>query len=269
LKKVVHETSKNKLRIPKVIMCNLILVVVVIILWETTALLIHSRFFPSFSEVIKAFVTIVTVGDIEGYTLLTHSAVSILRVLLGFALAFACGFPLGLLMGLKPIIYDASKSIVEPIRFIPPIAWIPLAILLLSGYTRYIFIIWLGAFFPILLNTMVAVKRTSPVLIDLAKSFGAKKGTVISKVVVPSSLPEVVAGMRIGLGVGWMCIVASEMIGGETIGLGRLILKSAELLRIDMVIVGMITIGFIGLLMNETFLQAEKKLFRWRQEVKV
>ncbi|MEM2975346.1 MAG: ABC transporter permease [Candidatus Bathyarchaeia archaeon] len=266
---MAHENSKHKLRIPKIILCNLILVVVVIVLWETLAFSLHSRFFPSFSDVIKAFFTLITVGDVEGYTLLTHSAVSILRVLAGFLLAFVCGFPLGLAMGLKPLIYNASKSIVEPLRFIPPIAWIPLAIILLSGYTRYIFIIWLGAFFPILLNTIVAVKRTSPVLIDLAKSFGAKKGMIISKVVVPSSLPEVVAGMRIGLGVGWMCIVAAEMIGGETIGLGRLILKAAELLRIDVIIAGMITIGLIGLLMNEIFLFAEKRLFKWRQEVKL
>jgi len=266
---VVSKGSENKIRTYKVWAYNLGLIATVIVVWELVAFFVHSRFFPSFSDVIRAFVTIAWVGDVEGYSLFAHSGASILRVLAGFVLALASGFPLGLILGLKPLFYDASKSIIEPIRFIPPIAWIPLAIILLSGYSRYIFIIWLGAFFPILLNTIVAVKRTSPVLIDVAKTFGARKGETIFKVVVPSALPEVAAGMRIGLGVGWMCIVAAEMIGGEMIGLGRLILKSAELLQVDSIVVGMITIGLIGLFINELFLQTEKRLFRWRPEVKV
>ncbi len=266
---MVNKVLENKTHVYKVMIYNLVLIAAVIILWELAAFFVHSRFFPSFSDVIKAFVEIATLGDIEGYSLLTHSTASILKVLAGFVLAFATSFPLGLILGLKPLVYESSKSIMEPIRFIPPIAWIPLAIILLTGYSRYIFIIWLGAFFPILLNTVAAVKRTSPVLIDVAKTFGATKTTTIFKVVVPSSLPEVAAGMRIGLGVGWMCIVAAEMIGGEMTGLGRLILKSAELLQVDGILVGMITIGLIGLFMNEIFLQTEKRLFRWRPEVKV
>ena len=266
---MVRKNLEGKPQTYKVIAYNVVLITTVIILWELAAFFVNSRFFPRFSDVVKAFMTIATVGDVEGYTLLTHSVASILRVLAGFALAFATGFPLGLLMGLKPLIYDSSRSFMESIRFIPPIAWIPLAIILLTGYSRYIFIIWLGAFFPILLNTITAVKRTSPVLIEVAKTFGAKKASAISTVVVPSASPEVAAGMRIGLGIGWMCIVAAEMIGGETIGLGRLILNSAQLLRVDMIVAGMISIGLIGLLMNEIFLQAEKRLFRWRPEVKV
>ncbi len=253
----------------KVIAYNVLLIATIVILWELAASFVNSRFFPRFSDVVKAFMTIATVGDIEGHSLFAHSVASVLRVLAGFALAFATGFPVGLLMGLKPLIYSSSRSFLEPVRFIPPIAWIPLAIILLTGYSRYIFIIWLGAFFPILLNTIIAVKRTSPVLIEVAKTFGAKKASTISKVVVPSASPEVAVGMRIGLGIGWMCIVAAEMIGAEPIGLGRFILNSAQLLRVDMIVAGMISIGLIGLLMNEIFLQTEKRVFRWRREVKV
>jgi len=266
---VVSKVHKNKTRTYKVMTYNLILIATVVVIWELAAFFVHSRFFPSFSDVIKAFIEVATLGDIEGYSLLAHSTASILRVLTGFLLALASGFPLGLILGLKPVVYDSSRSIIEPLRFIPPIAWIPLTIILLTGYSRYIFIIWLGAFFPILLSTVAAVKRTSPVLIDVSKTFGARKEATVFKVVVPSALPEVAAGMRIGLGVGWMCIVAAEMIGGEMIGLGRLILKSAELLQVDKIVVGMIMIGLIGLLMNEMFLQAEKRLFRWRHEVQV
>jgi len=251
------------------ILLNLALIAVVIILWELAAFLVNSRYFPSFSDFAKAFVEIASKGDREGYTLLEHAGASVLRVLAGFAVAILVGFPLGLVMGLKPLIYDTSRSVLEPIRFIPPIAWIPLAIILLSGYSRYIFIIWLGAFFPILLNTIAAVKRTSPVLVDVAKTFGAKKATTVFKVVVPSALPEVTAGMRIGLGVGWMCIIAAEIIGGEMVGIGRLIWNYTQLIQVDVILVGMLTIGLIGLVMNEMFLQTEKRLFRWRQEVKV
>jgi NitT/TauT family transport system permease protein len=212
---------------------------------------------------------IVVVGDIEGYRLSDHMLASILRVLLGFGFACIVGFPMGLLMGLKGEIYDASKSIIEPLRFVPPIAWLPLAFLLLMGHLRYVMIIWLGAFFPILLNTMTGVRRTSPLLINVAKVFGADKRSITFKVVVPSALPETLAGMRIGLGVGWMCIVAAEMMGGNPVGLGRLIIKHVELLQIDISLVGIMSIGIIGLLMNETFLQIEKRLFKWRMEVKI
>lgn len=252
----------------KPVLYNVPIIVIVIFAWEFVALNIHSRYFPTFSDVAKAFVTIATVGDIEGYTLLDHVVASVFRVLAGFGVACITAVPLGLLIGLKPIIYDSTKSIIEPLRFIPPIAWIPLAIILLTGYSRYTFIIWLGAFFPVLLSTGAGVKRVSPILIDVAKTFGANARLTILKVVVPSASPEAVAGMRIGLGVGWMCIVAAEMIGGEMIGLGRLILKYAELLRVDVIIVGMVTIGVIGLIMNEAFLRTEKRIFRWREEVK-
>jgi len=266
---VPRKVHENKSSAYQKIFFNITLIIVVTLFWEFAARAANSAYFPSFSDFEAAFVKIATVGDVEGHTLLEHSGASVLRVLAGFAVAIAVGFPLGLVMGLKPLIYDSSRSVLEPIRFIPPIAWIPLALILLTGYSRYIFIIWLGAFFPILLNTIAAVKRTNPVLVDVAKTLGAKKATTVFKVVVPSALPEVAAGMRIGLGVGWMCILAAEIIGGEMVGIGRLIWNYTQLLRVDVIIVGMITIGLIGLVMNEMFLQTEKRLFRWRQEVRV
>jgi len=267
----VHlESPKNTLRSYKAILSNVVILIIAIIAWELAAILVHSYYFPSFTAVVRAFVTLNITGDFDGYNLLAHTTASIFRVLAGFSLACAIGIPLGLAMGLKTSIYDTSKSILEPLRFIPPLAWIPLAFILFAGYSRYVFIIWLGAFFPILLNAMVAVKRTNPILVDVSKTFGANWRTTVLKVVVPSALPEVVAGMRIGLGIGWMCIVAAEMVGGEMVGLGRLIWKYVGWgPEVDMIVVGMITIGLIGLIMNEMFLQAEKRLFRWRVEVKM
>ena len=260
---------KETLHARRTLALNAVSIILVILIWELIARIASSEYLPSFTDVAKAFVTIARIGDTGGIKLLDHSIASIVRVLAGFGLACATAIPLGLAMGLRRGIYDSTKSVTETVRFIPPIAWIPLAIILLTGYWRYVFIIWLGAFFPILINTMTGVKRTNPVFVDVSKTFGADKKSMISKVVIPSALPETMAGMRIGLGIGWMCIMAAEMIGAETVGLGRLIYDSSYLLKIDAAIVGMISIAIIGLFMNEIFLRVEKRLFKWRVEVAV
>jgi NitT/TauT family transport system permease protein len=239
----------------------------VLLLWEALSRVVHSSFFPGVGEVLGSLWSLLTKGDVERIRLHEHALHSLLRVLGGFSLACLTAIPLGILMGLREGTYRLSKPVLEPVRFIPPLAWIPLVILLLSGYWRYLFVIWLGAFFPILLNTISGIKRTNLTLVEVSKSFGANNRTTVRKVVIPSALPEITSGMRVGLGVGWMCIVAAEMIGGERVGLGRLILKYSELLRVDMVVAGMITIGVVGLLMNEVLLRTEKRLFVWRKEV--
>lgn len=238
-------------------------------LWYLAAAASRSAFFPGPTAVVEAFREILARGDIQGYMLWQHVWASLLRVFAGFVAASVTGVGLGMLLGLKRIAYDASKSVLEPVRFIPPIAWIPLAIVLLSGFSRYVFIIWIGAFFPILVATMAGIQRVSPLWVDVSKAFGARRPFIVARVVVPSALPEIVAGMRIGLGVGWMCIVAAEMIGGENVGLGRLMINYSELLRVDMVIVGMITIGVIGYVTNELLIALERRLFGWRRQVRV
>jgi len=266
---MVEKSFRSSLRSNTTALYNVISVALLFLLWEVLAKVLSSPFFPSLTDVLSRAARIMVNGDIEGYSLLYHAFASILRFFSGFGLACITGFPIGVVMGLRREIYNALKSIIEPLRFIPPIAWLPLAFLLLPGYLRYVMIIWLGAFFPILLSTIAGIKRTSPVYIDVAKVFGADKKSIIFKVVIPSALPEILAGMRIGLGVGWMCIVAAEMMGGEPVGLGRLIIKYTELLQIDASLVGLFSIGIIGLLMNEAFLQMEKRFFKWRMEVKI
>ena len=190
-----------------------------------------------------------------------------IRILAGFGLACLMGIPLGLWMGLCPKVYARSRAVIEPIRFIPPIAWIPMAIVILVGFSRYVFLIWLGAFFPIWLNTMVGVGRVNEVHMNMAKVFGADKWTRIRKIVIPAVMPDIISGMRVALGMAWMCIVAAEMIGGEPIGIGCLIIKYGELLQLAPVIVGMLVIGILGFIMNEILLIAEKMMFKWRWEV--
>ena len=240
-------------------------------LWHVTATMVNSPFFPDVVKTVKAFINLAKYGDFEGYTLLDHIGASLIRVGAGFALACLIGIPLGLMMGLYPFLYEGAKSIIEPIRFIPPIAWIPLVVILIRGFSRYAFIVWLGAFFPVLINTMTSIPRVNPVHVNVARVYGADRSYIIGRVVIPSVLPEVLAGMRVGLGVGWMCIVAAEMLAGKMIGLGCLIMKSAQFPGVyaGEMLVGMILIGIIGLIMNEALLRMEKRLFKWRWEVVV
>ncbi len=248
---------------------NILVLLGFIGLWQVAATMVNSPFFADVIETAEAFINLVKYGDIQGYSLPTHIGASLIRIGAGFALACLIGIPLGLVMGLYSFIYEGAKSVIEPIRFIPPIAWIPLTIVLLYGFSRYAFLVWLGAFFPILINTLTSIPRVNPIHINVARVYGADRSYVIRHIVIPSVLPEVFAGMRVGIGVGWMCIVAAEMIGGEMIGLGRLILKYAELpgQYPGEIIVGMLLIGFIGLIMNEALIQIEKRLFKWRWEV--
>ena len=114
--------------------------------WEITAYFVASPFFPTVGAVFKAFKNLIINGDTQGISLATHSWASLYRVLLGFNLGVLLGVPIGLLMGLNKQIYNSTRSVVEPFRFIPPIAWIPLAIIFFAGDTRFAFLIFLGAF---------------------------------------------------------------------------------------------------------------------------
>jgi NitT/TauT family transport system permease protein len=241
-------------------------VLVLIVLWFLIAEIARS----SLVEVVDAFVRLVTVGDSEGYFLIDHVSLSLFRVVIGFAFAILTAVPLGIAIGRYRIVDAILNPVVEAMRPIPPIAWIPLSILMFSRNLlgAQVFIIWVGAFFPILINTTTGVKRTEPVHIDVAKTFGAGEGHILRKIVIPSAGPEIFAGLRIGFGIGWMCLVAAEMIGGG-LGLGYLILIMWQIGRTGAVIVSMLMIGLIGFLFSYSFLYIEKQLLRWRQTVSV
>jgi len=261
--------SPNTTESIKSVFYNLFSLFIVVILWTIFSWWQNSPFFPSPGEIWKAFIGLLTHGDIEGISLGTHIFWSLVRIFAGFAAACILGIPLGLIMGLWPRLYNRTRAVIEPVRFIPPIAWIPMAIVLLVGFSRYAFLIWLGAFFPIFINTLLSVARVSPIHVNVAKVFGAPRWYIIRKIVIPSVMPDIATGMRVGLGIAWMCIVAAEMIGGEMIGIGRLILKYAELIRMGEIIVGMLVIGVIGFIMNEIFIVIERHIFRWRSEISI
>lgn len=248
---------------------NSLALVIALAVWQLLATLMGSIFVPTPLRVLEAFQRLIQQGDILGNSLLTHMWASVSRVLGGFALGVLFGVPLGLLMGLYKGLYTSMRSVIEPFRFIPPIAWIPLAIIIFTGFPRYAFLIFLGAFFPIFIATIVGVPRVEAIHQKVVRVYGASKLYVLTHVVFPSVMPDILGGMRVGLGAAWMTIVAAEMTGGEPIGLGRMMINYAELLRIPEIIVGMILIGALGFLFNEVLLLVEKYLFRWRAEVQL
>jgi len=246
---------------------NVVAVIVTLGLWQFADLAIASPFFPGPVKVVQAFLSLAVHGDTSGISLWTHAWASIDRVLVGFSLGLLGGVPLGLLMGLYPPVYARTRAVLEPFRFIPPIAWIPLAIIFFSGMPRFAFLIFLGAFFPIFTSTLVGVARVEPIHRKVGLVHGASKFWILCHVVVPTVMPDILAGMRVGLGAAWLTIVAAELAGGISTGLGRMMTNYAELIQVPEVIVGMLLIGFIGFLMNEILLLIEKYLFRWRWQV--
>jgi ABC-type nitrate/sulfonate/bicarbonate transport system permease component len=149
------------------------------------------------------------------------------------------------------------------LRPIPPIAWIPLSLLWLGiGNAQNQFIIFLGIFFPLLLNTIQGVKNIEPNLVRAARCLGASELQLLRKVVLPASLPMILTGMRVGFGVGWMALVAAELVGAST-GLGFLINDARSVLRTDIVILGMLTIGCVGLVIDLLIRRIAKAMLPW------
>lgn len=227
------------------IIISLILPVSIVVIWATLTTYtgyIPSYILPSPSEVLEAFKMLLNNGQ-----LIKDTSLTLLRVVLGLTVSAAIGIPLGILMGWSPTIKDLSSLVVGILRPIPPIAWIPFAILWFGvGLGSAIFIIFVGSVFPILINTMDGVKRVDNVLLESAYTLGASSRQTLFKVVVPAALPNIITGLKIGVGVGLMCTVAAEMIGSNS-GLGYLIFTSTSMLDTGSAMVGMLVIGIIGL----------------------
>ncbi len=236
-----------------------------IVLWIVVAFVSRS----TIVEVIDAFIRLSTVGDSGGILLIDHMAHSLFIVTVGFTVAALTAIPLGVAIGRYRVVDSILGPVVEAMRPIPPIAWIPLSLLIFASLlSAQVFIIWVGAFFPILINTTTGVKRTEPVHVEVAKTFGAREPRIITSVVIPSAAPEVFAGLRIGFGIGWMCLVAAEMIGSNK-GLGYLIWTMQQTGWTGAVISSMLVIGLIGFVVSFLLLMVERRLLRWRRGVSV
>ncbi|MEM2178268.1 MAG: ABC transporter permease [Candidatus Methanomethylicaceae archaeon] len=194
-----------------------------------------------------------------------HVFMSIIRAMTGFIVAAIIGIPLGILMGWYKSIEALVDPIFELIRPIPPIAWIPLAILWFGiGLASKVFIIWLGAFIPCLINSYIGVKTVDPILIRAARTLGASDRQIFLTVAIPYALPTIIGGLRIAVGSAWMCLVAAELIGAD-IGLGFLSMHGMQWLRPDITILAMMLIGVLGFFFDTIIRKIEGKFSEWRK----
>lgn len=239
---------------------ELILIPVLLAVWEFAVATgwISGNLFPPPSRIARAMVDMAQLG-----LLWSDVQASVTRVSIGFAFATVVGIGLGVLFGRARMLSRLIMPIIELIRPISPIAWIPVAILWFGlGDKPAWFLICYGAFFPIFTNTYLGVTSLQPIHAQAAQCLGASRTLFVRKVLFPSALPYILAGMRIGLGVGWMCVIAAELIAAQS-GLGYMIQLARTMIETEKVFAGMIIIGVIGFAMNALMGWIERRLTPW------
>lgn len=193
--------------------------------------------------------------------LLIDSFDTLFKVFGGMFFASIVAIPLGILLGWSKTLEDMASFIISILRPIPPVAWIPFSILWFGiGTLPAIFIIFMGCVFPILIYTIDGVKRTDKVLIEAAQTLGADDWIILSKIILPSSVPYILSGLKVGVGIALMCTISAEMIGSSS-GLGFLILTATNLFDTGTTVVGMLTIGVIGLVLDYIFGKIQDQIF--------
>ena len=196
-----------------------------------------------------------------------HIFISVKRVLVGFLIASVLGvlFGLGFAASRRATAY--LISLIELLRPIPPIAWIPLAILWFGiGDPPSYFIVTIGAFFPIFVNAFNGIRSVHPSHVLAAKCLGADRKLLLTNVLLPAALPSIMTGLRVGLGIAWTSVIAAELVGAQS-GLGYMIQLNRILLHTDKIVVGMISIGVIGSLMNHGMLALERRWLVWQEVI--
>ena len=194
----------------------------------------------------------------------THIGVSVWRVFQAFVLATVFGVPIGLFMGWKKTFKDYTFPLLEVLRPIPMLAWVPLAILMWPGReASIVFLTFLGSFFATVLNTLLGVESIDEVYFRAASSLGAKSRQVFFKVILPGALPFIFTGLQISMGFAWFSLVAGEMLAGEY-GLGYLIWNSFTLVQYPVIVIAMITLGVVGSLSSVIIRMVGNRLMQWK-----
>lgn len=270
-------------------MLSMILPVLFLIMWEMGARATDNnavlpRVTTVFSNFVNAFDDFIGIGSLP-----RNIAFSLVRVILGYLIGVVVALPLGLIMGYIPKVRVFFENFVTLFKPIPSIAWMPLvlgwfginslarvfqlpygpAFALLDNFKlSMIFLIAMGAFFPIWGNTMFGVSSVRQVLIESAMVLGASSRDIFTKILLPAAGPTIFNGLRSGLTAAWVCLVAAEMLPGSMSGVGYLITHAYELARMDLVITGIICIGLIGSFLDGIFRIIARRSFSWEKNVK-
>jgi NitT/TauT family transport system permease protein len=258
---------------------GLIVPALVIALWQTAAHLqwVNPQVLPSPLAVVERWIAYLL--PLQPYDraqggwlawavsgeLIMDSIGSLYRVVAGFAIGAGLALPIGLAMGANPRVYDWLNPLVQLLRPIPPIAYIPLSILWFGrGNPPAVFLIALGAFFPVLMNTIAGVRQVDSIYLRAARNLGAAGSTLFLRVILPAAVPYILSGVRIGIGTAFIVVIVSEMIAVNN-GLGFRILEAREYFWSDKIIAGMITIGMLGLAIDIGMNKLNNHLLRWHR----
>jgi ABC-type nitrate/sulfonate/bicarbonate transport system permease component len=241
----------------------------VILVWyilTSWAKVVPPAFLPPPQYIVTDFVRVIG-SPYVGNTLVGHTLMSLQIVLGGFFMAILVGIPLGIMMGWFKRIEAIVDPLFQMLRPIPPLAWIPLSLLWFGiGLKSKIFVIWLAAFVPCVINSYTAIRLTDPLLVKAALGLGVKKQRdLLWEVAIPSSLPVILGGVRIGLGAAWMTLVAAELLASDA-GLGYMMQMARRALEPSIIILCMLIIGILGALMARGLRALEKRICPWVKE---
>lgn len=221
---------------------------ILIVIWQGIVMFgnYNSALFPAPIQVWDGIVTLVQDG-----TLFVHFQVSLLRFLAGYLSAVVTAVILGLIFGRIPLLWGVIDPIVQVLRPVSPIAWSPFIVLWFGiGNMPAIVIIFIAAFFPVLLSTVSAVRKVDPIYLKVAQNFEIKRLDLLFKIIFPAAFPYIANGLHIAVGTAWIFLVAGEMVGTQS-GLGYLIVDARNSLRLDLVMAGILFIGVAGLLLDK------------------
>jgi len=234
-----------------------------LVCWELAARLgLVGNSLPAFTQAASAWVNLLWSG-----TLVTDALTSSARVLAGFTLGGMLGIALGCSSAVLPRLAPAISNAVEIIRPVPPIAWIPLAILWFGvGTGAALFLVSLGAFFPVFVNAFHGVAAVPARYVNAARQLGASDRLILKDVLLPAALPQILVGLRVGLGTAWTTVIAAELVGAQS-GLGYMIQLHRTMLQTADVIAGMVTIGMVGVAMDRGFRAVHRRLVLWARTV--
>lgn len=228
---------------------------VIIIIWELAvrAANINPALFPSPMDVVRAFREI-TFEGLKGSTsnlpLISHISISLLRFFAGYLIAMVCGIGFGLLLGSFPTAFSYVNPVLQLLRPVAPVAWMPFIVLWFGiGNIPAIVIIFIAGFFPILLSTVSAIQNLDPIYHKVAQNFGIRKGKYMVKIALPAAFSQIITSLRLALGTSWIFLVSGEMVGSQS-GLGFLVMDSKNCLRPDALMAVILVIGVIGLLLD-------------------
>jgi sulfonate transport system permease protein len=242
----------------------LVLPVLILLAWELLSRrgFIRPTILPAPSAIWLTFKEMALSGE-----LLTHLKISLVRVFQGFTVGAGLGIVAGILIGLSPTVERSLVLVTGLLRPIPIIAWVPVLILWMGiDESSKVTVIAIGSFWPVLLSVVHGIRNTDRRYLEVARVLEKSRLILLTKVVLPSALPSIFTGLRIGIGIAWMSVIGAELIAASS-GIGYMIMYARELSQPDVMLVGVVSIGITGLVIDFALRKVESRLLKWNVNI--